>query len=95
MTIKIATRGQVPPFLVMDVMRDASRLEAEGKRDLALARYHHYELASASFQIAIVVASASVITGVALLAAGGAAIGVLGIVFTGVGLLAPNAFHLF
>jgi len=70
-------------------------LEAEGKRDLALARYHHYEVASASFQIAIVVASASVITGVALLAAGGAAIGVLGIVFTGVGLLAPNAFHLF
>ncbi len=32
MTIKIATRGQVPPFIVMDVMRDAARLEAEGKR---------------------------------------------------------------
>ncbi len=32
MTIKIAARGQVPPFIVMDVMRDAARLEAEGKR---------------------------------------------------------------
>src|SRR4051812_24631056 len=32
MTLKTATRGLVPPFIVMDVMRDAARLEAEGKR---------------------------------------------------------------
>ena len=32
MTLKTATRGLVPPFIVMDVMRDAARLEAEGRR---------------------------------------------------------------
>ena len=30
MTLKIADRGRVPPFLVMDVLRDASKREAEG-----------------------------------------------------------------
>lgn len=30
MTLRIADRGRVPPFLVMDVLRDASRREAEG-----------------------------------------------------------------
>lgn len=70
-------------------------LESEKKRDLAMARYHHYEIASAAFQIAIVIASASVITGVALLAVGSGVIGLLGLAFTGVGLFAPNAFHLF
>ena len=39
--------------------------EAEEERDLALAHYHHYELASAAFQIGIVLASAAVITGMA------------------------------
>ncbi len=34
MTIKLAKRGLIPPFIVMDVMRDANRLEAEGKRIL-------------------------------------------------------------
>src|SRR5882762_9834491 len=49
--------------------------EAEKKRDTAMAAYHHYELASAAVQIAIVLASASIITSmVALvwLAGGGA-----------------------
>ena len=36
--------------------------EEEQKRDLSMARYHHYELASAAFQIGIVLASAAVIT---------------------------------
>lgn len=77
--------------------RELSRraVEAEKKRDLAMARYHHYELASAAFQIAIVIASASVITGVALLAVGSGIVGLFGIMFTAVGFLAPNAFHLF
>ena len=35
----------------------------EQKRDIALARYHHYEVGSAAFQIGIVLASATVITG--------------------------------
>src|SRR5947207_213184 len=41
--------------------------EAEKKRDTAMAAYHHYELASAAVQIAIVLASASIITSIAAL----------------------------
>src|SRR5262245_2034230 len=41
---------------------------AEEERDLAAARYHHFELGSAAFQIAIVLASATIITGVVALA---------------------------
>jgi aspartate/methionine/tyrosine aminotransferase len=32
MTLKVAARGQVPPFMVMDVMRDAAALESQGRR---------------------------------------------------------------
>ena len=35
---------------------------AEEERDLATEKYHHFELASAAFQIGIVLASASIIT---------------------------------
>jgi hypothetical protein len=69
--------------------------QAEDKRDLALARYHHYEVASAAFQIAIVLASATVITGMLVLTWLSIGLGVLGIVFTFIGLLAPHAVHLF
>src|SRR5580693_5719818 len=41
---------------------------AEEERDLATARYHHFELGSAAFQIAIVLASASIITSIIALA---------------------------
>lgn len=68
---------------------------AEAKRDLSLARYHHYELGSAAFQIGIVLASATVITGIAALAFAGGAIGLAGVAMLGVGLFAPHAFHLF
>ena len=62
--------------------------------DTALARYHNYEIASAAFQIGIVLCSAAVITGMFLLVwvAGGVAI--LGLAFTALGLLAPHAIHL-
>jgi hypothetical protein len=68
--------------------------EAEHERDTALARYHHYEVASAAFQIGIVLCSAAIITGLTMLAwfAGGTA--VIGIVFMGIGLFAPHAVHL-
>ncbi len=42
--------------------------EAEHQRDEALARYHNYEFASAAFQIGIVLASATIITGMMVLA---------------------------
>jgi len=69
--------------------------EAEHKRDLAMARYHHYEVASAAHQIGIVLASASVITGMMVLAWLAGALGVAGLVFTAIGFFAPHAVHLF
>ncbi len=69
--------------------------EAEHKRELALARYHHYEFASAIFQIGIVLASAEVITNIAALGWLSGLLGVLGLVFTGIGVWAPHAVHLF
>jgi Domain of unknown function (DUF4337) len=68
--------------------------EAEAKRDLALAKYHHYELASAAFQVGIVLASAAVITGMLALAWLGGALGVLGLALTLFGFFAPHALPL-
>jgi hypothetical protein len=70
----------------------ASKQEEE--RDLAMARYHHYELASAAFQVGIVLASAAVITGMAALAWFGGVLGVLGLILTALGLFAPHAVNL-
>src|SRR5690348_15020816 len=68
---------------------------AEAVRDRSLAAYHHYETASAALQIAIVLASAEVITGVAYLVWSAAGLGVIGLVFMFIGFLAPTAVHLF
>ena len=69
--------------------------EAEHKRELALSRYHQYEIASAAFQIGIVLASAEVITAMAALGWLSGLLGVVGLVFTAFGLWAPHAVHLF
>ena len=69
--------------------------EAEKKRDRSMAAYHQYELASAAVQIAIVLASAAIVTGAMALAWIGAGLGVVGIVFCLIGFLAPTAVHLF
>jgi Domain of unknown function (DUF4337) len=69
-------------------------MEAEHQRDTALARYHNYEIASAAFQIGIVLCSAAVITGMFLLAWVAGGVAVLGIAFTALGLFAPHALHL-
>ncbi len=66
----------------------------EEERDLVMARYHHYEIASAAFQIAIVLASATIITGMAPLAFGAGLLTLAGIAFTCIGLFAPHAVHL-
>jgi hypothetical protein len=68
--------------------------EAEAERDLATAKYHHYELASAAFQVGIVLASAAVITGMVVLAWLGGMLGALGLVLTLLGLYAPHAVPL-
>jgi len=64
---------------------------AEEERDLAMARYHHYEVASAAFQIGIVLASATIITGMIALAWISGLLALAGIAFTAIGLLAPHA----
>ncbi|RAI38261.1 DUF4337 domain-containing protein [Rhodoplanes roseus] len=66
----------------------------EHERDTSLARYHHYEVASAAFQIGIVLCSAAVITGMMALAFVAGGVGILGIVFMGIGLFAPHAVHI-
>ena len=68
--------------------------EAEHERDTLLARYHNYELASAAFQIGIVLCSAAVITGTVLLAWLAGGIAIIGVAFMGLGLFAPHALHL-
>ncbi len=67
--------------------------EAEEKREHALARYHNYEFASAAFQIGIVLASAQVITGMVILGMFSGLLGVVGLIFTAIGLWAPELVH--
>jgi lipopolysaccharide export LptBFGC system permease protein LptF len=65
----------------------------EHERDVHLARYHSYEYSSAAYQIGIVLASAAVITGMVALVYGSIGLGILGLIFTGMGLLRPEAPH--
>jgi hypothetical protein len=68
--------------------------EAEEERDLATAKYHHFELASAAFQIGIVLASATIITGIIALAWISGLLTLAGIAFTALGIFAPHLLHL-
>ena len=67
---------------------------AEEERDLATAKYHHFELASAAFQIGIVLASATIITGIIALAWISGVLTLAGIVVTLLGVLSPHLLHL-
>jgi hypothetical protein len=67
--------------------------QAEERRDLATNKYHNFELASAAFQIAIVLASAAIITGMFALAGVSGVLTLGGLVFVGLGLFAPEVFH--
>jgi len=67
---------------------------AEEERDLATAKYHHYELASAAFQIGIVLASATIITGMIALAWISGLLTLAGIAFTALGVFMPHLLHL-
>ena len=68
--------------------------QAEHERDDATAKYHHYEIASAMFQIGIVLASAAIITGIIVLAWISGALAIAGIAITAFGLYAPHLLHL-
>lgn len=70
-------------------------VDAEHLRDEMLSKYHNYEFASAAFQIGIVIASAAVITGMAVpgFIASGLAL-LAGMAFMGFGFFAPHLLHL-
>lgn len=65
----------------------------EHQRDTQLARYHHYEFASAAYQIGIVLASAAVITGMMALVYAAIALGVIGLAFMALGFFNPHYLH--
>src|SRR5262245_740018 len=93
---KTAARYRSEPEVREGTVELAERAkEMEKKRDTALARYHHYEVASAAFQIGIVLASATVITGMILLTWLALGLGGFGLMFAAIGLYAPHAVHLF
>ena len=66
---------------------------AEHNRDHSLAKYHNFELASAAFQVAIVLASATIITGMPMLAWISGLLGLGGLVFMAIGILSPALIH--
>jgi hypothetical protein len=72
----------------------ARAISAEKKRDVAMAKYHNFEYGSAAFQIAIVLASSYLITGVVYLLWGALGLGGIGIFFVVIAIAVPN-FHLF
>ena len=68
--------------------------EAEAERDRKLAAYHLFELGSAASQLAIVLASAAIITGLIFLVYLAGALGLLGAVLGLIALQAPTMLHL-
>ena len=67
---------------------------AEEQRDLATEKYHHFELASAAFQIAIVLASASIITRMMALAWVSGGLTLAGIAIDVLGIFNPHLLPL-
>ena len=67
--------------------------EAEKKRDHAMAAYHNFEYGSAIFQVAIVLASAAIITAVPAMTLGASLLGLVGLALTGLGFFAPEMLH--
>jgi Domain of unknown function (DUF4337) len=59
----------------------ARAIDAEKKRDVAMTKYHKYEYGSAAFQIAIVLATSYLITGVVYLLWGSLGLGGVGVLF--------------
>jgi len=74
---------------------EARAKAAEKKRDHSRAAYHHFEVSSAAVQIAIVLASASIIASAPALAWLAGTLGVFGIAFCVIGVWFPEAVHLF
>ena len=68
---------------------------AEKKRDRSMDSYHNFESAAAAAQIAIVLASASIIAAVPALVWLACTLGLVGVAFSVIGFWFPTAVHLF
>ena len=73
----------------------ARATHAQEERDLATARYHHFELSSAAFQIAIVLASAAIITDILALAWISGLLALAGIAIVAFGVINPQILPLY
>ena len=68
--------------------------EKQAERDHEIHAYHNYEYAAAALQLAIVLASAAVITNIIWLEVGAAGLGVLGLLLGLLGWLSPGLLGL-
>ncbi len=66
---------------------------SEAERETAMERYHLYEIGAAMLQVAIVIASASIITTVPLLTLGSLLLGLGGMAAGLLGFFAPEMLH--
>lgn len=91
---KTAARYRSEPDTGEGTEQLAARAKHAGEeRDHSLAKYHNFELASAAFQVAIVLASATIITGMMALAWVSGILGLGGLVLMGIGVAAPHLIH--
>jgi hypothetical protein len=74
----------------LDKLQERATEQQEG-RELSNRRLEHFEYASGALQIAIVLASAAIITGIGVLAWAAAGLGLIGAVLMAFGYLAPMA----
>jgi len=104
--VKEAMQKQVDAWLKTAARYESEPDTHEGRRELAerakdaqdrsevlLGQYHHYEIASAAFQIGIVLCSAAVITGIIALAWFAGLLGAAGAAVLLLGVFAPHALH--
>jgi len=92
---KTATRYRSEPETGEGTEQLSERAKhAEEERDLATAKYHHFELGSAAFQIAIVLASAAIITGIMALAWISGILTLAGVAITAFGAFQPHLLQL-
>src|SRR5215813_12140116 len=67
----------------------AERAKFAEERNTSLAKYHNFEIASAALEIGVL-ASATIITGITVLAWIAGTLGVVGLAFMGIALIAPH-----
>jgi hypothetical protein len=78
----------------LDALQERATQASEG-RELSNRKLEHFEYASGALQIAVVLASAAIITGAAALAWIAGGLGLLGAALLGFGYLAPMALPIF